>query len=719
MRVPSCLRPASVVALALAALTSALVALPANADRPHHSAAARAPLGPVAGEVIVKFKPGAALTRQYALAARSEAPVVRNVLAERAAAMGARLGRTLQAGAAVGPDTQVLRATGMTSAELAVQLAADPDVEFAEPNERMRRIAAPNDPLYAVSATERRSNGTGLQDGPASGQWYLRAPAATLAQGPVSSIDIEAAWARTRGNANVVVAVLDTGVRPEHPDLAGRLLPGYDFVEDADVANDGGGRDSDPTDPGDWTTAAENSNTTGKFYKCDPAGTGAPRASASSWHGTSTTSLIAAATDDNNGMAGAAPGVRALHVRVLGKCFGSSSDIQAAMRWAAGIPVPGVPANPNPAKVLNLSLGGSGSACSAGYQSAVNEVLARGAVIVAAAGNNAGGPVGSPANCQGVIAVAGLRHAGSKVGFSDLGPQIGIAAPAGNCINVDTGLPCLYPMLAATNTGAQRPVASGWTDSYNITVGTSFASPLVAATAALMFSLHPALTPAEVLSRIQATSRAFPTTGSDNGIVPPLPVRRCDEPNRFNESENPTDYGLDLQCYCTASTCGAGMLDAGRAVAAAAGPVARITVNTVSPTAGSEVTLSGAGSLASGSISSYQWAISSNGGIVTAFSSAINASTATLTPSAAGGFTVTLTITDNLGASNVASQLVTVAAAPVAPPPFTPPPAAPSGGGGGSMSLLWLVALAVAVGALFRNAGPRPRSQRPALLHKA
>ena len=711
MRVFPCLRPASIVALVLATLSSALLALPASAERPSRSPTARAPLGPVAGEVIVKFKPGAALTRQYALAARSEAPVVRNVLAERAAAMGARLGRTLQAGAAVGPDTQVLRATGMTSAELAARLATEPDVEFAEPNERMRRIAAPNDPLYAASAAERRSNGSSLQDGPASGQWYLRAPAATLAQGPVSSIDIEAAWARTRGSANVVVAVLDTGVRPEHPDLAGRLLPGYDFVEDTDVANDGSGRDNDPADPGDWTTAAENSNRTGKFYQCDPGGAGAAQASSSSWHGTSTTSLIAAATDDNNGMAGAAPGVRTMHVRVLGKCYGSSSDIQAAMRWAAGISVPGVPDNPNPAKVLNLSLGGSGSACSAGYQAAVNEVLARGAVIVAAAGNSAGGPVGSPANCTGVIAVAGLRHAGLKVGFSDLGTQIGIAAPAGNCVNISAGSPCLYPVLAATNTGAQGPVASGWTDSYNITVGTSFASPLVAATAGLMFSAQQALTPAQLLAQMQASARPFPTTGGDNGDGSVVP--QCVAPRA----------GVDqLQCYCNTTFCGAGMLDAGRAVAAVGGPVARITVTTSSPTAGSEVAFSSAGSLVSSSISSYQWAISSNGGIVTGFSSATNASTATLTPSAAGSFSVTLTITDNLGASNVTSQAVTVAAAPVSPP-VTPPPAAPSGGGGGggggSMSLLWLAALAVAVVALFKSAAPRPRSQHPALPRKA
>ena len=693
-------RRAVLVTRAWALLLCALVALPAGADRPGRAAAAPAPLGPVAGEVIVKFKPGAALTRQYALTARSEASAVRNMLAERADVMGARLGRPLQAGAAVGTDIQVLRASDMSTAELVAKLSADPDVEYAEPNERMRRTAAPNDPLYPISATELRSNGTGTQRGPASGQWYLRAPAATLAQGPVSSIDIEAAWARTRGSANVVVAVLDTGVRPEHPDLAGRLLPGYDFVDDADVGNDGNGRDSDPTDPGDWTTAAENSLTTGKFYKCDPAGTGAARPSSSSWHGTSTTSLIGAAADDSIGMAGAAPGVRVLHARVLGKCFGSSSDIQMAMRWAAGISVPGVPDNPNPAKVLNLSLGGSGAACSRGYQDAVNEVLARGVVIVAAAGNSAGGPVGSPANCQGVIAVAGLRHAGLKVGFSDLGTQIGIAAPAGNCINITSGSPCLYPVLAATNSGALGPVASGWTDSYDITVGTSFASPLVAATAALMFSTQPALTPAQLLAQMQATARPFPTTGGDNGDGTVVP--QCVAPRT----------GVDqLQCYCNTTFCGAGMLDAGRAVAAVAGPVARITVTTASPTAGSAVSLSASNSLAAegSTVVGYQWTLTSDGGIVTAFSSATNASSASLTPSGAGSFTVTLVVTDSRGAVATATQTVAVAAAPVAaPPPPVPVDGGGGSGGGGSMSLLWLAALMAAVVALFRCAVPHP-----------
>ncbi len=694
LQMPFSLAPARRAGSWLLMAVGAAFALPAGADRPL-PAGARTPLPPVEGEVIVKFKATADLTRQYALSARAEASTVRNVLTERANVMGARLGRTLQAGPAVGANIQVLRASGMSATELAAKLAADPDVEFAEPNQRMRRTAAPNDPLYAVSATERRSNGSSLQDGPTSGQWYLRAPAATLAQGPVSSIDIETAWARNRGNSSVVVAVLDTGVRPEHPDLAGRLLPGYDFVSNTTVANDGGGRDSDPSDPGDWLTSAESRTST--FSGCT--------ASDSSWHGTSTASLIGAATDDNNGMAGAAPGVRVLPVRVLGKCFGDSADIQAAMRWAAGISVPGVPDNPNPAKVLNLSLGGGG-ACSASYQSAVNEVLARGVVIVAAAGNSAGGPVSAPASCAGVIAVAGLRHAGTKVGFSDLGSQISIAAPAGNCINITAGSPCLFPILAATNTGAQGPVGSTWTDSYNITVGTSFASPLVAATAGLMFSERSTLTPATLLTALRSTARPFPTTGGDNGDGTVVP--QCVAPSTSVEQ---------LQCYCNTTFCGAGMLDAGRAVAAIAGPQAAITVSTAAPTAGSAVTLSGSGSTASGSasLSTYLWEITDGGGIVTAFSSATNAATATLTPSAAGSFTVRLTVTDSTGANANTTQTVTVAAAPVVTPPTAPATGGGGGGGGGSMSLAWLAALALAVAALFRASAPTPtpRQARP------
>ncbi len=664
---------------------AALLAMTLLAALPAHAAAAATPQAPVTDEVIVQFKPGAAVMRNHALPARAAAGTVREVLARRAAAMGTRLGRKIDAGSAVGERTQVLRASGMSAAQLAAKLAADPDVEFAVPNGRARRLTAPNDPLYGLSSTERRSNGITLQDGPASGQWYLRAPAATLAGGPVSSLDIERAWARTRGSASVVVAVLDTGVRPEHSDLAGRLLPGYDFVSNSTVANDGDGRDADPSDPGDWVTSAEAGS--GSFTGCV--------AEDSSWHGTKTAALVGASADDGIGMTGAAPGVSVLPLRVLGKCYGTESDIQAAMRWAVGLAVPGLPLNPNPARVLNLSLGGGG-ACSAGYQSAVNDVLATGAVIVAAAGNSAGGPVGAPANCTGVIGVLALRHAGLKVGFSDLGPQIAIAAPGGNCINVGFGEPCLYPLLTATNTGLRGPVASAWSDSYDASVGTSFASPLVAATAGLMFSVQPALTPALLLARMQATARPFPTTGGDNGDGSVVPV--CTTPSTGIQQ---------LQCYCTTALCGAGMLDAGAAVNAVSGPVARITVTTASPTAGSAVSLSAAGSMvaAGATVSSYQWTLTPGSGIVAAFDSADNASTVTLTPSAAGSFTVTLAVADSQGNIGLATQAVTVAAAPVAPP--VTPPATGGGGGGGATSAPWLALLALAAAALFRDGRSR------------
>lgn len=661
-----------------------LIALAAGGALPPPATAA--PPAPEGGEVIVQFKPQAALTRRLALAARAQPAAVSQVLADRATALGTRLGRTLQAGAAVGERSQVVRAEGLSATELAALLRADPDVEFAVPNGRKRRTTAPNDPLYAAVPSSQRPQG------PASGQWYLRAPAADVSLGPVSSIDIEAAWAHTRGNASVVVAVIDTGVRPEHPDLAGRLLPGYDFVSNVTVANDGNGRDADPTDPGDWITTAEAATA---LFK-DNCSTRQD----SSWHGTSTAALVGASTDNGVGMAGAAPGVAILPLRALGKCFGDDADIQAAMRWAVGINVPGLPNNPNPAKVLNLSLGGAGS-CDIGYQTVVNQVLATGAVIVAAAGNSAGGPVGVPANCNGVIGVAALRHVGSKVGFSDLGPQIAISAPGGNCVNTTPGSPCLFPMLSATNTGLQGPVASTWSDSFNAAVGTSFSAPLVAATAGLMFSAQPALTPAQLLSRMQSSARPFPTTGADNGIVPALPVRRCDEPNRFNETTDPNNFQSDLQCYCTTGLCGAGMLDAGAAVNAVSATVARIALTTVNPTAGSAVSLSAASSVAGAgaTVSTYEWALTSGGGIVAAFDSATNASTATLTPSAAGSFTVSVTVTDSLGRTSLASQTVSVAAVPAPPPVAT---GGSSGGGGGATSWPWLAGLALAVVALFR-----------------
>ena len=135
----------------------------------------------------------------------------------------------------------------------------------------------------------------------------------------------------------------------------GNLLPGYDMVSDVDTANDGDGRDADPSDPGDWVTQAEITQIGGPFEDC------ADRPESSSWHGTQTSGLIGALTGNGIGMASVGRTVRVLPVRVLGKCGGFDSDIIAGMRWAVGLSVAGVPANPNPARVLNMSLGGPDS----------------------------------------------------------------------------------------------------------------------------------------------------------------------------------------------------------------------------------------------------------------------------------------------------------------------------------------------------------------------
>jgi serine protease len=488
--------------------------------------------------VIVKFKAGTELARQAAL------PGTVGVARARAEALGRRLGVAMTTGAEVGEREQVVKAAGLTSRELAQRLALDTDVEYAVPDERKRIAAAPNDPLY----------GPGVPgNGPAAGQWYLRAPGG----GIVSSIDVERAWLVTGGAPSIVVAVLDTGVRFDHPDLervdrGGNLLPGYDMIADVARANDGDGRDADASDPGDWLTAEELAQTGGAFEDCEE------RASTSSWHGTQVAGLIAALTDNGAGMASIGRTVRVLPVRVIGKCGGWDSDIVAGMRWAAGIPVPGLPANPTPARVLNLSLGGEGS-CSFVYRNAIAEVNAAGAVVIAAAGNSAGHAVGEPANCPGAIAVGALRHVGTKVGFSDLGPEVAVTAPGGNCVNIESGAPCVYPILSTSNSGTTVPGDATYTDSFRISVGTSFSTPLVAGTAALMLAARPALTPAQVRSFLQGTSRFFPPSTS-NAAVP-----SCRAP-QFDATGKPVDQ---LECHCTTTTCGAGMLDAGTAVVAA------------------------------------------------------------------------------------------------------------------------------------------------------
>ena len=667
-------RTGSAGLLALAAL-AAILSMPAQgAERgPVRKALPATVAVEAEARVIVKFRADSALMR--ALSARSAVAGTNTVAADgpqHAQALSARLGLALVDGRVLGARSQLVHAKGVSSKDLAARLAIQADVEYAVVDGRMRALAAPNDPLYA----------SGQSRTPAVGQWYLRAPeSSTIASATsvVAAINAEAAWAITTGKRSVVVAVLDTGVRPEHPDLIGKLLPGYDFMANSGNANDGDGRDADPTDPGDGVTQAD----VGSVKGCV-----ASDISDSSWHGTQTAGLIGAATNNGIGMAGVGRDVMLLPVRVLGKCGGYDSDIQAAILWAANIPVPGAPANPNPAKVINMSLGAVGS-CSAAYADVLQQVANKGVVVVVAAGND-GLAVGTPANCPGVIAVGGVRHAGSKVGYSDLGPEVAISAPAGNCVNT-TGT-CLYPLLTTSNNGTQAPGSSIYTDGDNTaTLGTSFSAPLVAGTAALMFSANATLTPAQVLTALQATARPFPVTGPD------AKVQACTAP---------TSVAQDSECYCTTSTCGAGLLDTGAAVAAVANVTSNIVVSSTSVLVGASIALDGSASHAAPgrTIASYQWTIT-EGAALAGFSSSTNAATATLATTAAGSVTVSLTVTDSAGQSDTTTSTLTIST----PPPVVTPPSS-SGGGGGAMELGWLLGwLASVIGVWVVT--PRPRSK--------
>lgn len=609
---------------------------------------------PSVARVIVKFRSGSLLARAAAATAAAG-----TVSPQQAALLARRLSLPLVDGPGLGPRMQALRGAGLSSSQLAARLAAMPEVEWAVPDQRRRAAAVlPNDPYLGDNQA---------QVTPTAGQWYLRAPTTTL----VSAINAVGAWDITTGSPAVTVAVLDTGVRLDHPDLAGKLWPGYDFVEDRDTANDGDGRDADPSDPGDWTSSGECS-------------AGEP-AFASSWHGTQVAGLIGAATDNGLGIAGAARNVMLLPVRVLGRCGGWDSDILAAMRWSGGLSADPV-ANAHPARVINMSLGSTGS-CPASYRDVIGELVAAGVVVVVAGGNDAGLAVNTPANCAGAIAVAGVRHLGSKVGYSNVGPEMAVAAPAGNCVNL-TGA-CLYPLMTTSNSGSTSPGENIYSDSYNYSVGTSFATPLVAATAGLMLSVDPTLQPAQVKSVLQATARPFPATGADAGVV------ACRAPGAVEQ----------IECYCTATTCGAGLLDAAAALArvqatAAPLPTARIVVPGDGLTVGQSVVLDASVSAAQGgrTIASYEWTLVSGQGVVS-LTPPTDGASVSVQALAAGTATIVLTVIDSAGASGTTSTTITVAAGNVT--------VEASGGGGGAFAPGWAVALAVVVLALRRTGARR------------
>lgn len=371
--------------------------------------------------------------------------------------------------------------TQATLAAMASTLQQNAVVQYVDPVRRKRAMRVPNDPLL-------------------SQQWGL--------VDAISGVGAEAAWSVETGLPTLTVAVIDTGILP-HPDLDGRILPGYDFISDPAYARDGDARDPDPRDEGTWNDAGDCGGV--------PAGD-------SFWHGMFVAGLIGANTDNGVGIAGMNWSSRILPVRALGKCgMGTDVDIFEAMLWAAGVPIDGVPINTTPARVINLSLGGYGS-CDNALQEAVDIAMAQGAVIVASAGNETDLAANyAPGNCSGVINVGAIGRGADLASYSNFGARVDLVAPGGDAGDDSTFV------LSTTNDGTT--IAGNPT--YDVGIGTSFAAPLVSGTVSLMLSRNVNLTAGRVQSILQGTTR---------------------------------DFVSGTRCGAN-SLCGAGLLDAGLAVA--------------------------------------------------------------------------------------------------------------------------------------------------------
>ena len=438
-------------------------------------------LAPMAGAVenwdqlptdrlLVTYKPQAILAARGSLASSSQTPALQRLALQRGAA--AQPLRLVANGSQLVKLERPLDATALQA--IIQTLINDPDVDHVEPDLRVFPAMIPDDPLYAD-------------------QW----PLWDLAGG----VRVEDAWDISRGNG-AVVAVLDTGVRP-HADLVGNLLPGYDFVSIAFNGNDGDERDSDPTDPGDGVAVGE-------------CGGGLPKqAQPSSWHGTHVAGIVAASGFNAQGVTGVAPEAQILPLRVMGRCGGYTSDVVDAIYWAVGETVAEVPANPTPARVINLSLSSQQTAaCSRAYADAIALARSKGALVVVAAGNNQGNAdLYPPGNCASAFTVAAVQRNGGRAVYSNVGAMVEIAAPGGQmAVYGDTN-----GILSTADTGLTAPEA----DDYLFYQGTSMAAPHVSGVAALLVSANPQASITRLESVLRASARPFPATcmGCGAGIV--------------------------------------------------------------------------------------------------------------------------------------------------------------------------------------------------------
>ena len=425
-------------------------------------------------------------------------------------------------GASVAVEAVTAHAGGVASVALSQALTPEQITEFTAALEGTDGIEAVEPELHMTTLSDSEDNVP--DDEYFDRQWDLTSQA--------YGINATNAWSASTGQG-VTVAVIDTGILPDHPDLAGQVLPGYDFISDSWTARDDTGRDEDPIDMGDYATAVE----CGDGYEDRP----------SSWHGTHVAGTIAASTNNSIGVAGVAPGARILPVRALGRCGGTSTDIIDALTWASGGEVNGVPTNPNPAQVINLSLGGVGL-CPTYYQKAIDAAVARGSIIVAAAGNEDTDIAEvSPAGCDNVLTVGASDTTGNRAYYSNYGTGVDLSAPGGD-IEADEGI---LSLLDASPTTPAEP-AYGWME------GTSQAAPHVAGTIALLLSLDPEMTGDEVTTLLQQSAQ--PMAGCDRdgcgaGVVDAAAAVEAAQADDGAVTEPEDDTGASRHFYRCRDAC--------------------------------------------------------------------------------------------------------------------------------------------------------------------
>ena len=498
---------ATAVLLSSAAITPAFAAGPAQGriiDKPQQAEAAFNGTH----RIIVKYKDGSVGANSISGKTTTVRQAASRIGLRQSAATGGKVAVPLNVAhvrkLALGADALQL-SRGLSQSEtnaLLSALRADASVEYAQVDRMMRpvdNIAAPAS-MTAMLAAAGKAGPQAVPTDPsyATYQWHFFNPA--------GGINAPAAWDISTG-AGTVVAVLDTGILPNHVDLANgnHILPGYDFISDAFVSRrPTDDRVAGALDYGDWNPVAS------ECYAGSPV-------QDSSWHGTHTAGTVGELTNNGRGGAGVAYDAQILPIRVLGRCGGYTSDIADAIAWASGAPVAGIPNNTNPAEVINLSLGGGG-ACEAYEQAAINTAVANGSVVVISAGNqNANSSGYSPGNCQNVITVGATRITGGRAYYSNYGANVDISGPGGGGGD-DAGNGGWDGYVFSTGwDGATTPESGAGVYIYAGMAGTSMSAPHVTAVAALVQSALIAdgkdpLTPAAMETLLKQTARPVPVT---------------------------------------------------------------------------------------------------------------------------------------------------------------------------------------------------------------